>query len=112
MIRIDPQKMELSVQAIISVSLDHHQKDHIRNIEYDIQKIPYVRACYHVAGRFDYLIHVAARNVNHMGALVKSEIASIPGIGRVETFIIFDETKTDRGWPIMRVTGDQQKNEI
>jgi len=111
MARINPQKMGLSVQAFISVSLDHHQKDHIRNIEHDIQKLPYVRACYHVAGRFDYLIHVAAKNVNHLGTLVKSEIASIPGIGRVETFIIFAETKTDRGWPIMRANGDQQTNE-
>ncbi len=97
---IDPQKFGLLVQAFISVSLDHHQKSRIRSIENDIQKIPNVRACYHVAGRFDYLLHVAAKDVNHLGELVKKKIASIEGIGKIETFIIFSETKTDRGWPI------------
>ncbi len=98
---IDPQKLGLAVQGFISVSLDHHQKDHIRNIEHDIQKIPYIRACYHVAGRFDYLLHVAVKDVNHLGELVKNKIASIPGIGKVETFLVFTEIKADRGWPIV-----------
>ena len=97
---IDPLKFDLLVQAFISVTLDHHQKSRIRSIENDIQKIPYVRACYHVAGRFDYLLHIAAKDVNHLGELVKKQIASIEGIGKIETFIIFSETKTDRGWPI------------
>lgn len=98
--RIDPRQIDLAVQGFISISLNHHQRDDIRNIEHDIQQIPYVRACYHVAGRFDYLLHVAARDVNHLSELVKSEIASIPGIGKIETFIVFAETKSDGGWPI------------
>ena len=97
---IDPQKLGLVVQGFISVSLDHHQKDHIRNIEHDIQQLPYVRACYHVAGRFDYLLHVVAKDVNHLGELVKIEIASIPGIGKGETFLVFSEPKGDQGCPI------------
>ncbi len=97
---IDPQKLDLLVQAFISVSLAHHQKSRIRNIENDIQKIPYIRACYHLTGRFDYLLHIAAKDVNHLGELVKKQIAAIEGIGKIETFIIFSEAKADRGWPI------------
>ena len=96
----DPSKLGLLVQAFISVSLDHHQKNRIRSIENDIQKIPYVRACYHVAGRFDYLLHIVAQDVNHLGRLVKKQIAAIEGIGKIETFIIFSEAKIERGWPI------------
>jgi Lrp/AsnC family leucine-responsive transcriptional regulator len=98
---IDPSKLGFSVQAFISVSLDHHQKNRIRSIENDIQKIPYVRACYHVAGRFDYLLHIAAKDVNHLGELVKKQIAAIQGIGKIETFIIFSEAKTEPGWPLV-----------
>lgn len=106
--KIDPHKLGLAVQGFISVSLDHHQKDYIRNIEHDIQQIPYVRACYHVTGRFDYLLHVAARDVTHLGELVKIKIASIPGIGKVETFLVFSETKADQGWPIINEPFDQE----
>jgi hypothetical protein len=31
---------------------------------------------------------------------VKKQIAAIEGIGKIESFIIFSEAKTDRGWPI------------
>jgi Lrp/AsnC family transcriptional regulator, leucine-responsive regulatory protein len=109
---IDPQKLDLLVQAFISVSLDHHQKSRIRDIENDIQKIPYVRACYHVAGRFDYLLHITAKDVNHLGELVKKEIAAIEGIGKIETFIIFSEAKVDRGWPIPNNANSEDKSNV
>ncbi len=97
---IDPAKIGLAVQGFISISLDHHQKDNIRNIERDIQLIPSVRACYHVTGRFDYLLHVAVKDLNKLDELLKNKITSIPGIGKVETFIVLSESKADGGWPI------------
>jgi len=97
---IDHAKIGLAVQGFISISLDHHQKDNIRNIERDIQLIPSVRACYHVTGRFDYLLHVAVKDLNKLDELLKNKITSIPGIGKVETFIVLSESKADGGWPI------------
>jgi len=67
-----------------------------------------VRACCHLAGRFDYLLHVAAKDVNHLGELMKIKIASITGIGKVETFVVFSENKADPGWPIINETVDQE----
>ena len=87
-------------------------KSRIRDIENDIQKIPYIRACYHVAGRFDYLLHITAKDVNHLGELVKKEIAAIEGIGKIETFIIFSEAKVDRGWPIPNNANSEDKSNV
>jgi Lrp/AsnC family leucine-responsive transcriptional regulator len=97
---IDPAKLGLVVQAFAAISLDRHEVDTIRNFEQGIQQIPYVRVCHHLAGRFDYLLHVAARDLEQLGELIKNQIASIPGIGRVETFPVYSEVKSDEGWPI------------
>jgi Lrp/AsnC family transcriptional regulator, leucine-responsive regulatory protein len=97
---IDPEKLGLAVQGFISITLDHHQKKKIRNLEEDIHNIPNVRACYHLTGRFDYLLHVAVKDLNQLGALVKNEITAIPGVGKVETFLVLSEVKHDEGWPI------------
>lgn len=97
---INPARLGLTIQAFAAISLDRHEVDAIRKFEEGIQQISHVRACYHMAGRFDYLLHVAAQDLEHLGELVKNWIASIPGIGRVETFPVYSEVKPDKGWPI------------
>jgi len=102
---IDPEAVGLNVQGFVSVTLYRHETDYIHSFEEGIKKIPEVRACYHVTGRFDYLLHVPARNLDHLGELIKEKISSISGIGKVETFLVFSEVKRDHGWPI-----EQSKN--
>ncbi len=97
---VSPEALGLGVQAFISISLDHHDKEHIRRFEDGVQQIEGVRACYHLTGRLDYLLLLAARDLEHLGELVKDQIASIKGIGKVETSLVMSEVKTDQGWPI------------
>ncbi len=97
---IDPGKLRLAVQAFVSVTLKRHGADVIRQFENGIRALPFVRTCYHLTGRFDYLLHVAVRDLEELGTLVKTEIASLPGFGKSETFVIFSEIKADDGWPV------------
>ena len=96
---INPEKLGYTIQALISVSLSEHSTETIRPFEKAVKKIPNILTCYHVTGRFDYIIQVVAKNLNHLGLLVKEHIASIPGVGRTETFIVFSEIKKDNGYP-------------
>ena len=97
---LDPEKLGYGVQALVSVSLTAHITKTIRPFEEGVHRIPEVRVCYHVSGRFDYILLVVARDVNHLGNLVKEQIASLPGVDRTETFIVFSEIKSDNGYPI------------
>ena len=97
---INPEKMGLTVQAMIAVTLNQHEAEIIRQFEEGIRRIPNVRVCYHLTGRFDYLIYVGAKDINELGKLVKTKIAGLPGFGMSETFVIFSEIKSDQGWPI------------
>ncbi|MGD2186656.1 MAG: Lrp/AsnC family transcriptional regulator [Desulfobacterales bacterium] len=97
---IDPKKMGLNVQAFISVTLSRHEKEVIRQFEDSIRKTPHIRACYHLTGRFDYLLHVFIANLDQLGKLVKENIAALPGFGKSETFLVFSEIKSDNGLPV------------
>ena len=97
---IDPKALGLTLQGFVAVVLTRHDKEFIRNFEDGIQHIPNVRACYHITGRFDYLLHVAARDLAHWGELVKERIAAINGIAKLESFLVLSEIKEDKGWPI------------
>ena len=97
---INPEKLGLAVQAMISVSLGQHSTKTIRPFEEAVKAIPNILVCYHVTGRFDYVLHVVAKNLKQLGILVKERIASMPGVGKTETFLVFSEIKNKNGFPL------------
>ncbi len=97
---VNPSKLGLMAQGFACISLDRHRVKNIQNLEEEINKIPNVRACYHITGRFDYLLHVVAPDLEQLGELVKKGLATIPGMGKIETFLVYEEVKPDQGWPI------------
>ena len=94
---IDPKKLGLDIQAFISVTLSRHETEVIRKFEESIRKMPHIRACYHLSGRFDYLLHVFVGDLDQLGKLVKNRIAALAGFGKSETFLVFSVTKSDNG---------------
>jgi Lrp/AsnC family transcriptional regulator, leucine-responsive regulatory protein len=97
---LDPLSLGLGLQAFVAAELIHHSTDCIDTFERGIVAVKAVRACYHVAGRFDYLLHVAVRDLEHLGRLIKHDIAVIPCVDKVETMLVFSEVKPDEGWPV------------
>ena len=97
---IDSKALGLNLQGFVAVILTRHDREFIRDFEDGVQQITNVRACYHITGRFDYLLHVAARDLVHWGELVKEQIASINGIAKLESFLVLSEIKEDKGWPV------------
>jgi len=96
---IDPEKTGMTVQALVAVTLDRHESSDIRDFEKGIKTIPNIKACYHLSGRFDYLLHVVAKDLKKLGDLVKIGITSLPDFGRCETHLIFSEVESANTWP-------------
>jgi len=97
---IKPASLGLGLQAFVAAELSHHSTESIESFERGIVAVKDVRACYHVAGRFDYLLHVAVRDLEHLGHLIKFDVAAIPGVDKVETMLVYSEVKSDQGWPV------------
>ncbi len=95
-----PESLGIGLQAFVAAELVHHETGCIAGFESGVVALPDVRACYHVAGRFDYLLHVAVRDLEHLGRLIKDDIAAIPGVDKVETMLVYSEVKADSGWPV------------
>ncbi len=97
---IDPPKLGYTVSAFISISLGRHEKKTIQSFEEELRAIPQIRACYHITGRYDYLLHVVAADLDGLGQLVKNVIAELPGHVNSETFVVFGNVKSDEGLPV------------
>ncbi len=95
---LDRRQLGLLVEAIVMISLDRHEAGSIDSFENRIRSIPEVTACWHVTGRYDYAVHVAVRNNEHLGEVVKHDLGAIPGIEKQETFLTLSQVKEDRGF--------------
>jgi Lrp/AsnC family leucine-responsive transcriptional regulator len=98
---IDPSVLGITVRAIVVARLREHSEESIREFEKGIQEVPGVRACYHVTGQFDMVVELAVRDLDHLGQLIRVDIARIPGVMNLETMLVLAESVSDEGWPIV-----------
>ena len=96
---IDPAVLGITVRALVVARLKEHSERAIREFEKGIHNVPGVRACYHVTGQFDMVVELALRDLDHLGQLIRVDIARIPGVTNLETMLILAEPIADQGWP-------------
>ena len=94
---LDPKSLGYNIQAFMTINLNQHQVGTMEGFEAKIKSIPEVRAAYHVTGRYDYLLLLVLRDIDHLGDLMKQTLSKIPGLERQETFLIFSTVKEDAG---------------
>ena len=97
---LSPEKLGRPVQAMIAVRLDGHTQDAIADFERTVQELPEVTACYHLTGRFDYLLHVVLEDINCLRDLVGARLAGMPAVDRLETFLIMASVKSNGRLPV------------
>ena len=97
---VAPDALGVGMQAFVAAELNAHSRGHIEDFERGIAQVEGVRTCYHITGRFDYLLHGAVRDLEHLGRLIKMDIAAIPGVAKLETLLVLTEVKADAGWPV------------
>jgi Lrp/AsnC family leucine-responsive transcriptional regulator len=97
---LDPKQLGYRVEAMVMVTLDRHQASPIDDFESGVLDVPEVKACYHLTGRYDYMLHVAVRDIDHLGDLVKHTLAAIGGVEKQETFLILTTIKEDSGYAL------------
>jgi len=92
---VDPRAMGYRVQAVVMVNLRGHQAEPIDTFEEHVGVVPEVKLCLNVTGRYDYLLLVVARDIDHLRRLVTRDLAAIPGVQKQETFLVLAIAKEE-----------------
>lgn len=77
------------IQAVISVRLASHNRDHVLRFHDTLTAIPGVLTVFHVAGENDYLLHVAVTSPEQLRDLVLDHINVHAGVRHTETQLVF-----------------------
>jgi DNA-binding Lrp family transcriptional regulator len=56
--------------------------------------------CYHLTGRFDFLIKIAIRDMNEYNDFLMHKLATLANVGSLETFFVLSEGKVETAYAL------------
>jgi DNA-binding Lrp family transcriptional regulator len=90
---IDPAAIGLSLQAMISVTLQSHSRGKIRSFIQQIRRRPQVMDVYFLAGADDFILHVAARDTDDLRSFVVENLNADVDVAGTQTSLIFEHLR-------------------
>jgi len=90
---VDLKAIGFRLEALLFIELERQQRDSVERLIKEIESIPEVQRLFVVTGRYDLLIHVVARDVDHVRQLEYDHFTSQAVVSRIETLIVFESRR-------------------
>jgi Lrp/AsnC family leucine-responsive transcriptional regulator len=97
---LDARKLGFELDVYVLINLHAHNDENIGRFEQEILANPYVIACHAVTGDMDYLLHVLARDMEHLSQITLKSLVRIPGVRDVKSIIVLETIKETRAAPL------------
>ena len=89
-IEVDAKALGIGLEALFMIELSKHKRSTVDRFLEDVVKVPEVRFAFLVTGRYDLVVHVVVRDMQHLKDLALDQFTNRPAVTRIETSIIFD----------------------
>jgi Lrp/AsnC family leucine-responsive transcriptional regulator len=102
---LDHRKLGLEIVAYVQVNLDQRSEADTNAFVKAVKKAPWIVECVAISGTHDYLLKVAAKNIDHFGELTMKKLLRFPGVTDVMSNLVLASIKDNYGsvmWPINR----------
>ncbi|MFH1424104.1 MAG: Lrp/AsnC family transcriptional regulator [archaeon] len=94
---LDGKKLDREVTNFLQISYSHRPRgDKIvsqREIAKKLAKFPQIQAVYIMAGEWDLLIKVKAKNLDEMGKFILDQVREVAGVDKVVSNIVYEPIK-------------------
>ncbi|GAA1139846.1 Lrp/AsnC family transcriptional regulator [Nesterenkonia lutea] len=89
-IDVDPQALGQGIEALISVRLRPGARQQMASFGETLKKVPEITQYFFVGGVDDFLIHVTARDIDHIRQFVLEHLSANPIVATTQTSLVFD----------------------
>ncbi len=107
---VTPSVLGVGLQAMIHVRLARHSRDHVEGLQAHLREVPEVIGFYHLTGEFDFLVHVAVRDSDHLRNLALDAFTSRKEIAQIQTSLIYSKLRKSV-WPCFQGAENEQKED-
>ncbi|HEX6930328.1 MAG TPA: Lrp/AsnC family transcriptional regulator [Gammaproteobacteria bacterium] len=101
---LNPVAVGVRIQAMVGIRMVRHVRADVDAFHAHAMAQKETVAVYHVAGADDFLVHVAARDTEHLRQIVLYAFTERPEVAHIETRLIFEQARTG-GFPLY--TGEE-----
>lgn len=89
--QIDPHVLDRGMLAFVAVRAEEPPGDD--SVARTLADVPDVLEVHHVAGEDCYMVKIRARDAEHLGQLLRTRFARIPGVRSTRTTIVLETVK-------------------
>lgn len=87
--RVDPAAMGMHLQVMVSVTIRSGARQRIQEFSDELQSLPEVMQLFFLGGVEDFIIHLAARDADHVREFVMDHLSVHPAVSSTRTSIVF-----------------------
>ena len=100
--RLDPRVLGLRLQAFVEISLGNQSQEAMDRFEDAATHFEEILSCHLLSGDADYMLRVAARDLDHFDQIHRNCLAKLPGVTSMKSSFSIREVKPWSGYPVWR----------
>ncbi|HNJ48216.1 MAG: Lrp/AsnC family transcriptional regulator [Novosphingobium sp.] len=100
--QIDPHKLGLKLQAFVEITLTSQSREAMDRFEAAVQDFEDVLDCHLMSGNADYLLRVAAADLEQYDRIHRDCLARLPGVSSMRSAFAIRRIKRWGGYPVRR----------
>ena len=86
---VDPRAMGLDLQVLVSVTVRSGARQRIAELSDELRALPEVMQLFFLGGVEDFIIHLGARDSDHVRDFVTDHLSTHPAISSTRTSLVF-----------------------
>ncbi len=94
---VDPAVMGMALQVLVSVSIRSGARQRISEFSDELRSLPEVMQLFFLGGVEDFIIHLAARDSDHVRDFVMEHLSAHPAVSSTRTSIVFSHHQNPVG---------------
>ena len=98
--QIDPHKLGLKLQAFVEITLTSQSREAMDRFEAAVQDMADILDCHLMSGSADYLLRVAAHDLEQYDRIHRDCLARLPGVSAMRSAFAIRRIKRWRGYPV------------
>ena len=98
--QVDPHKLGLKLQAFVEITLTSQSREAMERFERAVADFDEILDCHLMAGQADYLLRVAARDLEQYDRIHRDCLAALPGVSSMRSAFAIRRIKRWQGYPV------------
>ena len=97
---LNREKLGMEVVVFATVNLANQGRRYLEAFEEQVKHFPEVLECYTMAGSWDYMLKIVARDIRHYERFIREQLTGLEHIGEIHSHIAVTEIKNSTQLPL------------